>query len=138
MYVTTGYSGARDREDASAGDGGDRGVVRVAHWRGYGRTPYGGYTLGARGARPIAGRPLLLFRLCAYTRIQTYLIRVYRYEILGETGFGSHSCLRPPRCVSTGPVVVRLAATAFERARERFTGKVFISTPEVHTPTTFG
>ena len=28
-------------------------------------------------------------------------------------------CLRPPRCVSTGPVVVRLAEMANERERER-------------------
>ena len=28
-------------------------------------------------------------------------------------------CLRPPRCVSTGPVVVRLAGMANERERER-------------------
>ena len=29
-------------------------------------------------------------------------------------------CLRLPRCVSTGPVVVRLAGMANERERERF------------------
>ena len=28
-------------------------------------------------------------------------------------------CLRPPRCVSTGPVVARLAGMANERERER-------------------
>ena len=31
-------------------------------------------------------------------------------------------CLRLPRCVSTGPVVVRLAGMANERERERFSG----------------
>ena len=63
---------ARDREDASAGDGGDPGCRA----RGYGRTPYGGYTLGARGARPIAGRPLLLFRLCC---LYSYSNTLYAY-----------------------------------------------------------
>ena len=32
-------------------------------------------------------------------------------------------CLRPPRCVSTGPVVVRLAEMANERERERVSGR---------------
>ena len=32
---------------------------------------------------------------------------------------GPEFCLRPPRCVSTGPVVVRLAGMANERERER-------------------
>ena len=31
----------------------------------------------------------------------------------------SNGCLRLPRCVSTGPVVVRLAERANERERER-------------------
>ena len=42
----------------------------------------------------------------------------------------SKVCLRPPRCVSTGPVVVRLAGMANERERERGMSKV----PEEGSP----
>ena len=59
-------------------------------------------------------------------------MRVLTYRVLDLIGLQSF-CLRPPRCVSTGPVVVRLAGMANERKRERDWTLDFSLSPVVFT-----
>ena len=49
-----------------------------------------------------------------------HLGHVRRDTCLGARGY-QHTTLRPPRCVSAGPVVVRLAEMAIERERQHTT-----------------
>ena len=60
-------------------------------------------------------------RVCACVRNHTQT-HIHIHTSTSHTKAGRRGSLRLPRCVSTGPVVVRLAGKANERERERERG----------------